>query len=44
MFEKEIEPMTLLEYEDRIGKALEDVKNNRVKSAKKLKNEIATRK
>jgi len=40
VFEKEIEPMTLKEYEERIGKAFEDVKNNRVKSAKKLKNEI----
>lgn len=42
VFEKEIEPMTLTEYEDRIGKAFEEVKNNRVKSAKKLKNEMAT--
>lgn len=42
VFEKEIEPMTLKEYELRVEKALEDVKNNRVKSARKLKNEIAT--
>ena len=41
-FEKEIEPMTLKEYEQRIDKAFADVKNNRVKSARKLKNEIAT--
>lgn len=41
-FEKEIQPMTLDEYEHRIERAFEDVKNNRVKSAKNLKNEIAT--
>jgi hypothetical protein len=40
-FEKEIHPMTLDEYEHRIEGAFEDVKNNRVKSAKNLKNEIA---
>jgi len=41
-FEKEIKPMTLKEYEARVEKAFEDVKNNRVMSARKLKNEIAT--
>jgi hypothetical protein len=41
-FEKEIKPMTLDEYEHRIDTAFEDVKNNRVKSARQLKNEIAT--
>jgi len=41
-FEKEIKPMTLDEYEHRIDTAFEDVKNNRVRSAKQLKNEIAT--
>lgn len=41
-FEKEIEPMTLKEYERRIDKAFEDVKNNRVKSARQLKKEITT--
>jgi len=41
VFEKEIEPMTLKEYELRVEKAFEDVKNNRVKSARKLKQEIA---
>ena len=41
-FEKEIKPMTLDEYEQRIERSFEDVKNNRVKSAKNLKNEIAT--
>lgn len=40
-FEKEIKPMTLEEYEHRIDTAFEDVKNNRVKSARRLKNEIA---
>ncbi|MBA4411397.1 MAG: hypothetical protein C0397_18505 [Odoribacter sp.] len=34
VFEKEIEPMTLKEYELRVEKAFEDVKNNRVKSQK----------
>ena len=41
-FEKEIQPMTLKDYEALVEKAFEDVKNNRVKSAKNLKNEIAT--
>lgn len=41
-FEKEIEPMTLKEYEHRIDKAFKDVKNNRIKSARQLKKEIAT--
>lgn len=41
-FEKEIIPMTIKEYEGRINKAFEDVKNNRVKSARKLKTEITT--
>lgn len=41
-FEKEIIPMTMKEYEGRIDKAFEDIKNNRVKSARKLKTEIAT--
>ena len=41
-FEKEIIPMTMKEYEGRIDKAFEDVKNNRVKSARNLKTEIAT--
>ena len=41
-FEKEIRPMTLKEYEKRIEKALDDVKNNKVISARKLKEEIVT--
>jgi hypothetical protein len=41
-FEKEIKPMTLKEYEIRVEKAMEDVINNRVRSAKNLKDEIAT--
>lgn len=40
--EKEIRPMTIDEYEQRIFKALEDVKNNRIKHARTLKAEIAT--
>ena len=42
VFEKEIEPMTLKEYELRVERAFQDVKSNRVKSARKLKQEIAT--
>jgi hypothetical protein len=34
--------MTLEQYEQRIDKALKDVEHNRVKSARALKNEIAT--
>ena len=41
-FEKEIKPMSLKEYEQRIERAVEDVNNNRVKSARNLKNEIAS--
>jgi hypothetical protein len=41
-FEKKIEPMTIKEYEHRVEKAFDDVKNNRVRSAKTLKAEIAT--
>ena len=41
-FEKEIKPMSIKEYEKRIEKAFDDVKNNKVKSARKLKEEIAT--
>ena len=40
--ENEIKPMTLEEYEGRIDLALDDVKNNKVKSARNLRNEIAT--
>ena len=35
-FEKEIKPMTLIEYEQRINRAIDDVKNNNVKSARNL--------
>ena len=42
IIEQEISPMTLTEYEQRIDNALEDLKNNRVTTAKKLKKEIAT--
>jgi hypothetical protein len=41
-FEKKIKPMTLKEYELRVLTAIEDVNNNRVRSAKTLKDEIAT--
>jgi hypothetical protein len=42
VFEKEIKPMTLKEYEQRIEKAFKDVQNNRVKSVSVLKKVIAT--
>lgn len=42
IIEQEISPMTLAEYEKRIDSALEDLKNNRVTTAKKLKKEIAS--
>ena len=41
-FEQEIKPMTFKQYEQSIDKALNDVEHNRVKSARALKNEIAT--
>lgn len=40
--EKEIEPMTLKEYEKRLEKAFEEAKTNKVKSAKSLKADIET--
>jgi len=40
-FENEIKPMTLKEYEGRIDRALDDVKNNKIVSARDLKIEIA---
>jgi len=40
-FEKELRPMSLSQYEQRIANAIADVKNNRVKTATSLKKEIA---
>ncbi|OFX32214.1 MAG: hypothetical protein A2X08_08290 [Bacteroidetes bacterium GWA2_32_17] len=40
--EKEIYPMTLAQYEQRIDNAIDDYKNNRVTTAKELKKEIST--
>lgn len=40
--EQEISPMTMAEYEQRIDNALDDLDNNRVTTAKKLKKEIAS--
>ena len=40
--EKDISPMTLAEYEQRIDNAKTDLKNNRVTTAKKLKKEITS--
>lgn len=37
-FEREINPMTINQYEQLIDKALEDIKQNRVKSVRALKN------
>ena len=42
MYEAEIKPMTLDQYEQRVDKALDDFKNNRVTNAKKLKKDIAS--
>lgn len=42
-FENEIKPMTLKEYEQRIDRVIEDVKHNRLTSARHLKKEIAAR-
>lgn len=38
---EEIKPMTLKEYEKRIEKAFEEVKNKKVKTASNLKKEIS---
>lgn len=40
--EQEISPMTLAQYDQRIDNAIDDLKNNRVKTAKKLKKEITS--
>ena len=40
--EKDISPMTLAEYEQRIDNAKNDLKNNRVTTARKLKKEITS--
>ncbi len=40
--EKDISPMTLAEYEQRVENAKSDLKNNRVTSAKKLKKVITS--
>lgn len=40
--ERDISPMTLAQYEQRINNAIDDLKNNRVTTAKKLKKEIAS--
>ncbi len=42
LLEKGIKPMTLKKYEQRIEKAFEDVKANKVQTAANLKKEIAT--
>jgi predicted component of type VI protein secretion system len=40
--EKEIKPMALKEYEQRIERAFVEIKSNKVKNARNLKREIAT--
>ncbi len=40
--EREIKPMTLKKYEQRIEKAFEEVKSNKVQTAASLKKEIET--
>ena len=40
--EQDISPMTMNQYEQRINNASDDLKNNRVTTAKKLKKEIAS--
>jgi len=40
--EKDMSPMTLAQYEQRIDNAIDDFKNNRITTAKKLKKEIST--
>lgn len=42
IYEEEIRPMTLNQYEQRIDKAIDDFKNNRVTNAQKLKKDIAS--
>lgn len=40
--EQDISPMTLAQYEQKIEHAIDDLKNNRVMTAKKLKKDITT--
>ena len=40
--EQDISPLTLAQYEQRIDKASDDLKNDRVTTAKKLKKEISS--
>lgn len=42
VLEKELKPMSLDDYNKRIDTALDDIKNNRVKTARSLKKEIST--
>ena len=42
IIEKDISPMTLAQYEQRINNAKSDLINNRVTTAKKLKKEISS--
>lgn len=42
MYEEEIKPMTLKQYEERLNKAIVDYKSNRVTTGKKLKKKIST--
>ena len=42
MYEDDIKPMSLHQYENKIDNALDDIQNNRLTSAKKLKKEITS--
>ncbi len=42
MFEDNLKPMSMDQYEQRLDKAIDDFTNKRVTSAKKLKQEIAS--
>jgi hypothetical protein len=42
IIEQEITPMSLAQYEQRIERAIDDLKNNRVTTAKTLKKQIST--
>ena len=42
MYEAELKPMSMKEYERRIDKGIDDYKQNRLTTAKKLKKEIAS--
>ncbi len=42
IYEEEVKPMTLNQYEKRMNLAMDDYKNNKVTNARKLKKDIAS--